>query len=147
MNFIFDKEKLKELHNVVSFYKKFDRYKDYTNEEVYYHIFPSFKLNQYKIHKDEDNNMIAFTNWAFLNKDVENRFILTGILEDKDWKSGNNVWHIDTVCAKNIKKVMAWTKQYFTNLLGLNKPVYWLRISDDNKVYRKAVQFTKEIYK
>jgi len=100
MNFIFDKEKLKELHNVVSFYKQFDRYKDYTNEEVYYHIFPSFKLNQYKIHKDEDNNMIAFTNWAFLNKVVENRFILTGILEDKDWKSGNNVWHIDTVCAK-----------------------------------------------
>jgi hemolysin-activating ACP:hemolysin acyltransferase len=91
--------------------------------------------------------MIAFTNWAFLNKDAENRFISTGILQDKDWKSGDNVWHIDTVCAKNIRKVMAWTKQYFTNLLGLNKPVHWLRISDDNKVYRKATRFTKEIYK
>jgi hemolysin-activating ACP:hemolysin acyltransferase len=146
MDFIFDKDKLKELHKVISFYKKFDRYKNDSNEELYYHLLPSFKLNQYKIHNDK-NDMIAFTNWAFLNKDAENRFISTGILQDKDWKSGDNVWHIDTVCAKNIRKVMAWTKQYFTNLLGLNKPVNWLRISDDNKVYRKAIRFTKEIYK
>ena len=146
MDFIFDKDKLKDMHEVISLYKRFDRYKDLTREDLYYHILPSFKLNQYKIHKDK-NDMIAFTNWAYLDKDAENRFISTGILQDKDWKSGDNVWHIDTVCAKNIKKVMSWTRKYFTNLLGLNKPVHWLRISDDNKVYRKATRFTKEIYK
>ena len=146
MNFIFDKDKLRDLHQVISFYKKFDRYKKHSNEDLYYHLLHSFKLNQYKIHK-EKNDMIAFKNWAFLEKDAENRFISTGILEYKDWKSGNNVWHIDTICVKNIRKVMAWTKQYFTNLLGINKPVYWLRISNDGKIYRKAVQFTKEIYK
>ena len=91
--------------------------------------------------------MIAFTNWAFLNKDAENQFILTGKVNPNDWKSGNNVWHIDTVCVKNIKKVMSWTRKYFTNLLGLNKPVHWLRLSEDGKVYRKATRFTKEIYK
>jgi hemolysin-activating ACP:hemolysin acyltransferase len=142
MNFIFDKDKLKDMHEVISLYKKFDKYKDLTREDLYYHLLPSFKLNQYKIHKDE-NIMIAFTNWAYLNNEVEKRFILTGLIEDNEWKSGNNLWHIDTVCVKNIKKVMAWTKQHFTKVLGLNQPINWLRISDDNKVYRKATRFTK----
>jgi hemolysin-activating ACP:hemolysin acyltransferase len=142
MDFIFDKDKLKDMHEVISLYKKFDRYKNSTNEDIYYHLLPSFKLNQYKIHRDE-NMIIAFTNWAFLNKDAENRLISTGLIKDNEWKSGNNLWHIDTVCAKNIRKVMAWTKQYFTKVLGLNQPINWLRISDDNKIYRRSTRFTK----
>ena len=39
---------------------------------------------------------------------------------------------------------MSWTKQYFTKTLGINKPINWLRISDDNKIYRKQTRFTKE---
>jgi hemolysin-activating ACP:hemolysin acyltransferase len=143
MDFIFDKDKLKDMHDVISLYKKFDRYKDSTREDLYYHILPSFKLNQYKIHKDK-NDMIAFTNWAFLNKDTEKKFIQTGDLEDNSWNNGNELWHIDTVCVKNIKKVMTWTKQHFTKVLGLNQPINWLRISDDNKIYRKTTRFTKE---
>ena len=143
MDFIFDKDKLKDMHDVISLYKRFDRYKDLTREDLYYHILPSFKLNQYKIHKDE-NDMIAFTNWAFLNKDTEKKFIQTGDLRDNSWNSGNELWHIDTVCVKNIRKVMAWTKQHFTKVLGLNQPINWLRISDDNKIYRKTTRFTKE---
>jgi len=143
MDFIFDKDKLKDMHDVISLYKKFDKYKDSTREDLYYHILPSFKLNQYKIHKDK-NDMIAFTNWAFLNKDTEKKFIQTGDLRDNSWNSGNELWHIDTVCVKNIRKVMAWTKQHFTKVLGLNQPINWLRISDDNKIYRKTTRFTKE---
>ena len=143
MDFIFDKDKLKDMHDVISLYKKFDKYKDSTREDLYYHILPSFKLNQYKIHKDK-NDMIAFTNWAFLNKDTEKKFIQTGDLKDNSWNSGNQLWHIDTVCVKNLNKIMSWTKQYFTKTLGINKPVNWLRISDDNKIYRKQTRFTKE---
>ena len=137
---------LDDLKTILSLYRKFDRYNKYTDKELLFHILPSYELNQYKIHKQGDE-VIAFTNWAFLNKDAEKQFILTGKVNPNDWNSGNNVWHIDTVCAKNIKKVMSWTKKYFTNLLGINKPVYWLRLSKDNKVYRKATRFTKEIYK
>ena len=88
--------------------------------------------------------MIAFTNWAFLNKDTEKKFIQTGDLKDNSWNSGNQLWHIDTVCVKNLNKIMSWTKQYFTKTLGINKPINWLRISDDNKIYRKTTRFTKE---
>ena len=143
MNFIFDKDKLEEIQQIISLYKKFDRYKDNTREELYYHILPSIKLKQYKIHKHGDE-VIAFTNWAFLNEKAEEKLIKTGIV--KDWNCGDKVWHIDTVCVKNIVKVMRWTKKYFTNLLGLNKPVHWLRLDKDNKVYRKATRYTKEIY-
>jgi hemolysin-activating ACP:hemolysin acyltransferase len=137
---------LDELETILSLYRKFDRYNKYTDKELLFHVLPSYELNQYKIHKQGDE-VIAFTNWAFLNKDAENQFILTGKVNPNDWKSGNNVWHIDTVCVKNIKKVMSWTRKYFTNLLGINKPVHWLRLSKNNKVYRKATRFTKEIYK
>ena len=65
--------------------------------------------------------MIGFTNWAFLNKDVEKKFINTGDLQDQDWNSGNQLWHIDTICVKNLNKIMSWTKQYFTKKLGINK--------------------------
>ena len=130
---------------VVELYKKFDRYKDNTYEELYQHILPSFQLEQYKIHKDGEN-VIAFTNWAFLSKEAENRYLKTTELEPGDWNSGSRPWHIDTVCIGNIIKVHRWTKKYFTELLGLNKYVNWLRVSPNGKVYRQTKRFTKGHY-
>jgi hemolysin-activating ACP:hemolysin acyltransferase len=135
-----------EIKTIISLYRRFDRYKRYSDKELLFHILPSYQLKQYKLHKQGDE-VIAFTNWAFLSDEAQNRFILTGKIITKDWNSGNNVWHVDTICAKNIRKVMSWTRSYFTNLLGINKPVHWLRISNDGKIYRKVTQYTKEIYK
>ena len=142
MNFIFNKKTLEDMQTIISLYKKFDKYNKYTREDIYYHILPSFKLEQYKIHKDGDT-VIGFTNWAFLNKNVEKDFKNTGILEDQDWNSGNHLWHIDTICVKNLNKIMSWTKQYFTKTLGINKPINWLRVVD-NKIIRTQTRFTKE---
>ena len=142
MDFIFNKDILEDVQTTISLYKKFDKYNEYTREDIYYHILPSFKLKQYKIHKDGDI-VIGFTNWAFLSKDTEKKFITTGDLQDQDWNSGNQLWHIDTICVKHLNKIMSWTKQYFTKKLGINKPINWLRISD-NKVLRKQIRFTKE---
>ena len=130
---------------VINFYKKFDRYKDNTDEEIYQHILPSFQLKQYKIHKDGEN-VIAFTNWAFLSKEVENRYVKTAELNLKDWNSGDRLWHIDTLCMGNILKVHRWTKEYFTKLLGVNKAINWLRVSSDNKIKRQTKILTKKIW-
>jgi len=135
-----------EIKTIISLYRCFDRYKKYSDKDLLFHIIPSYQLKQYKIHKQGDE-VIAFTNWAFLNNDAQNRFISTGKITSKDWNSGDNVWHVDTICVKNIKKVMSWTRKYFTNLLGLNKPVHWLRIDSNNNIYRKTTRFTKEYYK
>jgi hemolysin-activating ACP:hemolysin acyltransferase len=144
MKFIFNKEKLKDMHDVISLYLKFDRYKRYSRVQIYSHLLPCFILNQYKIHKDRDNNMIAFTNWAYLNKETEDRFTRTGIIKQKDWKSGDRAWHIDTLCIGDIKKVMAWTKKYFKEKLGVGKTISWLRVSDKGSVYRETTRTIKE---
>jgi hemolysin-activating ACP:hemolysin acyltransferase len=135
-----------EIKTIISLYRRFDRYKRYSDKDLLFHILPSYQLKQYKLHKQGDE-VIAFTNWAFLSDDAQNRFISTGILNVNDWNSGNNVWHFDIICVKNLKKVMSWIKSYYTNLLGVNKTVNWLRVSDDNKVYKITKTLTKEHYK
>ena len=139
MNFIFNKKILKDMQMIIFLYKKFDKYKDFSREDLYYHILPSVKLKQYKIHYDGDN-VIGFTNWAFLDKDTEDHYLKTG--EIKEWNSGETLWHIDTVCTKYLRKIMAWTKNYFTKTLGVDQPINWLRISKD-KIYRVSKRKTK----
>ena len=63
MNFIFDKKILEDMQMIISLYKKFDKYKDFSREDLYYHILPSIKLKQYKLHYDKDV-LIGFTNWS-----------------------------------------------------------------------------------
>jgi hemolysin-activating ACP:hemolysin acyltransferase len=144
MRFIFDREKLKDIHDVISLYLKFDKYKRYSRVELYAHLLPSFLLDQYKIHKDKDNNMIAFTNWAFLDKETEDRFTKNGIMKQQDWKSGDRLWHMDTICIGDIKKVMSWTKKYFKEKLGIGKTISWLRLHDIGGIYRKTTLKIKE---
>jgi hemolysin-activating ACP:hemolysin acyltransferase len=97
------------------------------------------------LHKQGDE-VIAFTNWAFLNNDAQNRFISTGKITSKDWNSGDNVWHIDTICVKNIKKVMSWTKEHFRKILKVDQSLNWLRIDDNGVIYRKASKFKREFH-
>jgi hypothetical protein len=39
---------------------------------------------------------------------------------------------------KNVKQIMEWTKQHFTQLLGCNQKVKWLRIHND-KIIPKEI--------
>ena len=54
------------------------------------------------------------------------------------WNSGDIVWHMDIVAKKNVKQIMEWTKQHFTQLLGCNQKVKWLRIHND-KIIPKEI--------
>ena len=134
---------LDDLKTILSLYRQFDRYNKYTDKELLFYILPSYELNQYKIHKQGDE-VIAFTNWAYLNKETEDRFTRTGIIKQKDWKSGDRPWHIDTICIGDIKKVMDWTKKYFKEKLGVGKTISWLRVSDKGSVYRETTRTIKE---
>tara|TARA_R110002110_G_C13115448_1_gene687325 strand:- start:229 stop:669 length:441 start_codon:yes stop_codon:yes gene_type:complete len=142
MNFIFDKEKLRDMHQVISLFQKFDKYKFCLDREsLYFDLLPSFQLDQYKIHKHGDD-VIAFNNWAFLNKEAENYYTITGEIKPEAWNSGDKVWHVDFICVKDVRKVMKWTKNYFTNLIGYNQPVNYLRIAEDGTITRKSKKLT-----
>ena len=136
---------LDDIRTIISLYKRFDRYKRFTDTSLLFHIFPSYQLKQYKLHKLGDE-VIAFTNWAFLSDEAEKRFLSTTFLKPNDWNSGNNVWHMDTICVKNIRKVMSWTKEHFRKILKVNQPLNWVRISDDGKIYRKSTKFKREFH-
>ena len=128
MNVKFNRETTKELNDVISLYKKFDKYKEDTREELYYHLLPSFKFGQYKTFK-ENNNVVAFTNWAYFDTLAEKNYKQTGEVEDHFWKSGNVVWVIDVVSKINGAKVIHWLRNKF-------KKVNWMRLDKDNKPYR-----------
>ena len=128
MKFIFDKSQLQDMHQIISLYKKFDRNKQYTREDLYYHILPSIKLNQYKIIK-ENNKVVSFANWAYLNNASEQEFKKTGDFSNESWKSGDNPWVIDVVSKINGAKITHWLRHNF-------KKVNWMRSDKNFKFYR-----------
>ena len=134
-----------DIQSVIDLYKKFDRYEDNTEEELYHHILPSFKLKQCKIHYD-NGELIGFTNWAFLSSEAEGRFLETTELEPEDWNSGPIPWHIDTVCLRNINKIMFWTKDYFKKTLNVGEGLNWIRLTKDGKITRTSVKFKREFH-
>jgi len=135
MDFVFDKEKLKELNQVISLYKKFDRYKDNTREELFYHLLPSFKVSQYKTIK-EDKKVVAFANWAMLNKKAEDEYLKTGNFADDAWQSGFRVWIIDVVSQGKGVKIVNWLRNYFKKFMLKGEVVKWMRSDNNYKIYR-----------
>ena len=125
MTFIFDKSQLQDMQEIISLYKKFDKYNEYTREELYYHILPSIKLNQFKIIK-EKNKVVSFANWAYLDKDSEIEYKKTGDFSNDFWKSGDRTWVIDVVSKVNGSKIMHWLRHNF-------KKVKWIKLNKLSK--------------
>jgi len=125
------------VHPIIKLYKEFDRYKHNSDDEILAHIYPSLELNQYKIHK-ENGRIYGFSNWAFLNKSEENNLLKTNKVSQESWNSGDILWHGDIVARKNVKKIMDWTLSYYTQLLGCNKKIKYLRIHND-KIIQKEI--------
>ena len=132
---------MNDLHRIISVYRHFEKYNTYKYEQLINMILPSYNLGQYQIHRDK-NEVIGFTNWAFLNDIVEHRFKETRVLKPNQWNCGDNIWHIETLAKRNLKEIMAWTKNHFTSLYGYDKPIKWLRIKD-NKIVKHQVRHTK----
>jgi hypothetical protein len=66
----------------------------------------------------------------------------TGTLKASEWNCGTNLWHIETLAKRNLKEIMSWTKDHFTNLYGIDKPIKWIRVKED-KIVKHQVRLTK----
>jgi len=115
---------------IINFYKSFNRYKNNTYEELYYHIEQSINFNQYKIFKDKE--IYGFVNWAMVNKKTEDYFLKTG--EVLDWHCGDLMIHIDFLANKNIKKIYKWSKNNLAKIIGLGNSTKWIRLNETNKI-------------
>ena len=123
---------------IVNLYRQFDRYKNNSDDELISRIYPSLKLNQYKIYK-ENGKIYGFCNWAFLGKTQENHLLITGEVMPIKWDSGNNYWLIDIVANKNFKEIAKWTKNYAVNILGVNKKIKILKVCNDKITYKEII--------
>ena len=108
-----------DIQSTIDLYKSFDKYDDNTEEEIYYHILPSFELKQCKYFK-ENNKVIAFANWAYFDDKAEQEFKQT--YEVPNWNNGENAWVIDVVCKAKASKMALWLKQNF-------KKFKWIRLN------------------
>jgi len=128
-----------DIIEIVKLYRKFSKYDSYTDREIAKAIIPSLSLNQYKIFEDEYGDIYAFTNWAFLNKEVEEKFLKTGILENVDWQSGDICWHIETVntTTNKLKEIYKYTATRLKKDIGETKFINWIRISNSGKEIKR----------
>jgi len=130
------------MKDIISLYRNYNKFDVSLDNDLISYLSPSIVLNQYKKHYLK-NELIGFTNWALLSDDAHNKFKQTGIINNEDWNSGNNLWHIETVCISNLKNIMKWTKSFLTKKFGIGKEINWLRIKDD-KIIRVVKRTTKK---
>jgi len=128
-----------DIIEIIKLYRKFSKYDSYTDREIAIAIIPSLSLNQYKIFEDEYGDIYAFTNWAFLNKEVEEKFLKTGVLENVDWQSGDICWHIETVntTTNKLKEIYKYTATRLKKDIGETKFINWIRISNSGKEIKR----------
>jgi len=126
---------------VISFLKKFDRFNHMDFETLYQMISPSIRNEQYKIFKNK-GQITGFTNWAFVNDKVLEKFFTTGKLGTLDWQSGFKMLWVEVVTEGKMDKMMGWMKNYSVNLLGENVRIYWIR-SEQDKIKKQMKIRTK----
>ena len=133
--------KNQDILDAIKLYKEYDVYKNLSKNDIAQHLIPSISLNQYKVFR-YDNTGVAygFTNWAFLNKEVENKFKQTGELNKFDWDSGKNCWHIDTISTayNKLKDIYNWTANNFPKFLSENDYVNWIRLDKTGEKVKRV---------
>ena len=133
------------MDKIINFYKTFNKYKNDNYDDIYYHILPSINSNQYKIFEDQQG-LYGFVNWAFINKEEEDNYKLKGMIKKDKWQSGNNLWLYDILISKNAREVMSWVYNYFKNYLKVNECINWLRLDDNNNIYRISKKYKREFH-
>jgi len=134
-----------DINKIINLYYLFPKYKNNTYQELFYHILPSLKLNQYKLFEDKDG-VFGFVNWAYLNNEIEKEYIKNSKIYKNEWKSGVNLWLYDIVIIRKSKEVMSWVYNYFKKLLKTNESISWLRLDKDDKVYRVSKKYKREFH-
>ena len=125
-----------DIIDIIRLYREFPKYNYLSDRDIARAIIPSLSLNQFKIFRYPSTDVAyAFTNWAYLNKTVEERFLKTGVLENLDWDSGDICWHIETVNTNNtkLKEIYKWTAEKLSKEIGDNNIIHWLRINKSGK--------------
>ena len=72
------------MQEVVNLYRLYPKYNNISDDELRLYLMPSMKLRQCKTHY-EDEEVIGFTNWAFLSDEAQKKFKKIGWLKEEEW--------------------------------------------------------------
>ena len=125
---------------IINFLKKFKEYQEYSEENLKAHIQPSYELNQYKVFKDDE--ITGFVNWAFLNEIQKTKFINHAIIDQTNWKCGDNLCLANFVSSKNILDMVNWCKRYFFKELKYDNAI-WIKAFRNNRVMKVSNKWHK----
>ena len=131
------------MQEVVNLYRLYPKYNNISDDELRLYLMPSMKLRQCKTHY-EDEEVIGFTNWAFLSDEAQKKFKKIGWLKEEEWLCGIHIWHIETICKRNLKQIIRWTKRNFAEIYGAGKAINWLRVDNDKEIRNVVKIHTKE---
>ena len=137
---------MSDLDRAVHIFRQMPRYNKYTYEQIVGMVLPSINLDQYQIHRLGKDD-VGFTNWAFKNDIVQHRYKTSGRLKDNEWNCGKNIWVMAVVAKSNAREIITWIKEYFKPKLEVNECVKWLRVSDDNNIYRSSEKFKRGFHR
>ena len=125
-----------DIIEIIKLYRKFSKYDSYTDREIAKSIIPSLSLSQYTVFKDKKNlKVYGFVNWAFMNNKNKELFLSTGIIDDFNWNTGNNLIFIELIATKNIKQIFDWAVKKAGTFNNIEKEFNWIRVNN-NKVKR-----------
>jgi hemolysin-activating ACP:hemolysin acyltransferase len=134
-----------DIIDIIRLYREFPKYNYLSDRDIARAIIPSLSLNQYNIFRYPTTGVAyAFTNWAFLNKIAEERFLKTGVLENLDWDSGDICWHIETVntAQDKIKEIYKYTAKRLTKDIGEDKIINWIRTNKSGIAIKRINSMT-----
>lgn len=137
-------KKFDDIHSVINLYKSFQKYQYVLREQLFFYLLTPFNNKQCKIFYTDDK-VTGFISWCYLNDIKQKHFRNKG--EVLDWNCGTNVWLVDVLAINGIQSIMKWTKNHFTNELGANERVNYIRMDNALNIYRISSQSTKEFYK
>ena len=125
-----------DLLKIIDFYQSFDIYKNYTYAEIFNHIYPSLKNQQFKAYHDE-KGIYGFANWALFDDINEKYFLETYIVPSDGWDSGSTLYFIDLVASRKAKQVILDQQRFMTKKFGLNRKVKWIRFHEDKRILKE----------
>ena len=132
------------MYGVVELFYKFKKYQIFTRADIFNYLIPAFKSGQFKIFYNE-GEVTGFVSWAYLDEHTADLFRKTGNL--LSYNCGTNLWLIDILSLDDVKIQTRWIKNYFTQKLGNDKDMNYLRVDEHNRIRMIKKQTTKEHYK
>ena len=135
---------LTDIHSVIDLYKTFNKYKNFTREQLFYYLQKPISLGQCKIFYN-NNLATGFISWAYFNNKTEKHFKKTG--EVLYWSGGKNIWLIDLVSAENLTDMIKYAKKHFSNIMTDEQRINYIRVDEKDRIVKYSSQINKDHYK